>query len=76
MYAWIRVRFMFTIPWIYDQNETFEDPITFPNTAKYKHSSSNGNTRTITVHTKMDLLLIRYLIHSICMFFHAVRCLN
>lgn len=39
---------MFTIPWIYDQNETFEEPITFLNTTKYKHSSSYGNTRTIT----------------------------
>ena len=37
---------MFTIPWIYDQNDSFEDPITFLNTTKYKHSSSNGNTRT------------------------------
>ena len=26
----------------------FEEPITFLNTTKYKHSSSNGNTRTIT----------------------------
>lgn len=48
MHAWIQVRFMFTIPWIHDQNETFEEPITFLNTTKYKHSSSNGNTRTIT----------------------------
>ena len=39
---------MFTIPWIYDQNDTFEEPITFLNTTKYKHSSSYGNTRTIT----------------------------
>ena len=35
-------------PHVHDQNETFEEPITFLNTTKYKHSSSNGNTRTIT----------------------------
>lgn len=65
MHAWIQVRIMFTIPWIYDQNETFEEPITFLNTTKYKHSSSNNNSNTRTITEEPDLLRNTFFIPGI-----------